>query len=176
MLAIAIKANNTITSLNISDNPITNVARYSTDKDEAAMAQPETSGGGGATKSKKADTKGLVGLAEAVKMSASLAAITLESTKGATLPIEMLKGVDKKARTSPPRLLTSYLTRLTSSSPLLPRRASLTSRARASASSRRSSLASSWYATVDQTRDLRISAAAHVPASLPRLSSAATRA
>ena len=66
---------------------------YRTDKDEKAPLNAD-----GKASTKKADTKALIGLAEAVKLSASLSAITLESTKGSTLPIETLKGGDKKAR------------------------------------------------------------------------------
>ena len=96
-LAISVKHNTTLTSLNISDNPITDVNRYQTDKDVAATQQEGLSEEE-KKKNRKQDTKGLIGLAEAVKLNSALSAVTLETTKGSTLPIETLKGGDKKSR------------------------------------------------------------------------------
>lgn len=95
MLATALKANKTITSLDLSSNPLTDVSLYG---EGSAATSPDTNPLLTRPKAAKADTKGLVGLAEALKLNTSLSAITLESAKGSTLPIETLKGYKSSAK------------------------------------------------------------------------------
>ena len=74
VLAIAVTHNTTLTSIDLSNNPLSDVSVYT-----------------GATQH---ETTGLYALAEAVKVNKSLDAITLE---GGKLPVDQLKG-DKKLR------------------------------------------------------------------------------
>jgi len=73
ILAVAVSHNKVLHSIDLSDNPITDVSQYTGDKP-------------------KSDTKGLLALAKAVQMSPSVEAITLE---GGTLPVDQLKGTKK---------------------------------------------------------------------------------
>ena len=74
VLAVAVQHNTTLKSIDLSNNPLSTVSRY-TGKD----AYPMT---------------GITALADAVKASSSLDAITLE---GGKLPVDQIKG-DKKVR------------------------------------------------------------------------------
>ena len=75
ILAKAISHNSTLKSVDLSDNPLSDVSQYTRAKDPS-------------------DTKGLLALAKAVQASTSIHSVTLE---GGTLPVDQLKG-DKKVR------------------------------------------------------------------------------
>ena len=71
LLAISVKHNTTLTSIDLSANPMSDVSQY--------------------TGKEASDTNGLLALAEAVKGSSSLQWITLDGSK---LPVDSLKGED----------------------------------------------------------------------------------
>ena len=75
-LAVAVRHNTTLESIDLSENPLSDVSRYIDARDPV-------------------DTKGLNELAEAVKASDSLTAITLD---GGRLPVDNLKGADNDKR------------------------------------------------------------------------------
>ena len=78
VLAVSAKNNTTLTSIDLSENPVSAVSEYTRAKDAV-------------------DTSGLMALAEAVKSNTTLVAITLD---GGKLPVDSLKGEegDKKIR------------------------------------------------------------------------------